>query len=560
MKDFGIFQIFIGLGRSFTRKVVEIPKPLQEPQVDEAKTTEAASLGLQPPLAQTAVLDAQTNIKARLDIEEQLATDLLEDSPSPVKEIKPAFCISDFDGKPPRDIASQLTCMFMDELIKKSGEGFYRPVSFLGRIEMSEKFDLSVLARGDRSNSDNQDRKKYYSGIEVNFQIHCEEMERLLLSLGIETALAVELTRILTDFPSYKKQSNGNATVSVQPKVKNNNTSVVDPEQALMIDSFVRVTGDKTAYGFLVLSGNHLHSSLKVDEFNRRIRFLIELVIRKPGIVKPVYKGEGTSLIDQYKGYLAYTESPNSVHKEIAEDFLSCFNDFRVNNYLMRARIVDFLNRRILAGDEDDAIKFLKTLEKLVKDYGIQGIERLFVKAHKHSMKPQSVQKEYGYYFEADSALSLLEKPARDIRLQEISVKDIDGSYVDDVDIVAEVNEVRNLIEVKSTAFAAASCEEQIDALVRNANKYNSVPVLLIGNIHDILDRVTRELRSTSQIRKDFLANNSSGSLNRSIVQLEILNAFLTEHGDALRIWDNHGNDLTENVVSLFSRVKSIIK
>lgn len=254
----------------------------------------------------------------------------------------------------------------------------------------------------------------------------------------------------------------------------------------------------------------------------------------------------------EYEGFKQYSSS--SFKKEAAR-FTSKINDPIHHNHKTRGKVAYFLELRNNAGDLGDALRFINNLITLSSSFEVAGVVRLLTIALKNEVKKiESLSLNHnanGYYCHAKSALTLANLRPESLKVTEVATENLSYGEVNvkvprevgDIDIVAKENEKTLFIEVKSSVNAAISHLEQINALVLFASSQNAKPILLIGNLCHVIERVKR--------KNYFDTRQNGASLEKDIENINLLANLIGNYGGKLEVWDKDGKDVTNEVLEL---------
>ena len=187
----------------------------------------------------------------------------------------------------------------------------------------------------------------------------------------------------------------------------------------------------------------------------------------------------------------SFLRNKHILFKSIAKEASAFFPD--QEPLAFQKRIVDFLADREKAGELPQAIFFIKNLMKLKQHVNadgskIHGTTRIFMNAEDAIEKGDYVS---GYYFEAISALSLIDN---DYDIREFSVRrfrDIDG-VSREIDIIAENHSGATLF-IDANSSIASMLEHnnrngQVLAFTKIAEEQNAIPVAIIRTRDPVLD------------------------------------------------------------------------
>lgn len=247
---------------------------------------------------------------------------------------------------------------------------------------------------------------------------------------------------------------------------------------------------------------------------------------------------------DEARAYFDYVGSPK-IFKKLAD---YCEFGEGQRSYSFKKRIVDFLYDRRKAKDLKNAMFFLYNLETLSNVRNpdgskVKGVERVFENAEEAMVKGDRV---HGFYFEAISALSLME---RGFSIKEVSVRKIERNGIveelidthgspREIDFIAQKDFGEGVAQIfcdaKSSVVSMILSNEhskQIDAMIEIANKYGALPAIILK---------TRE----AKISSDGSINYFQPFALKPKDKRQIIK-FLTDYPKLL-IWDETGS----NVVS----------
>lgn len=467
----------------------------------------------------------------------------------------------DLSNKSFKQIAASVVEVLGERLLEivgdKSLSRYHRAVEFLFRLESSPEEHFDKIAKGDGYLPASK-RAEYYTGSELLDNLPAKELEELFIYVTHEPELALELARFITGREDYK------ATPTIVTKTDKRHSSngkaskiVVQSGQLAQIANFAAVTSSRTydVDHFLGIHRNGLVStSLKADEFEKRLAFLNILLEHKPQYTSVA----GLNLIDEYHGYESYNSQQFANYRRTIDTFLDSFDDYKINNFSNKTKLAYFLEKRKEEGDLSRAIEFFHSLTKLKNIYGVEGtydlLELAVANREKH---PDQEDFTYGFYEQANAAYLLADANKPNLKVIGIAREEINNGdnviqvprAVGDIDILALENGRPVFIEVKATACAAENHEEQINSLVGFARSKNAKAVLIVGNIRDLIKKVEHYSP---------LHEGSYGeATTRAVNKINFLADLIAKHDGDLVLWNKVGKDITATVTTVAGKVNS---
>lgn len=467
----------------------------------------------------------------------------------------------DFENLNPQESAALLIRNFGDELIDMLGAStsldVSRPIELLFRLEEQATIDVFKAVRGFSKGEPSipaNNAYTYYANEDTKLIV--TEMKNLLSRLGLSrNTQVVALSKLI---PSHQ-ELNISKDIYQEPaeilKITDfKGNSRLTEQQSDVIDGFVRLysnannllnfTKEYRAFlGLIEDSG----SSLSQEELDAKVEFLKEYCVRKikfnffPGVFNR-----------EWNAYRNYISEPQALRDHI-DSYVSLFEGSEINSFLYRNRIAKFLEKRNKKRDLG-AVDFIDNL-KTLKEHGALGTGVLFGKVEKLLRKNDTFV--YGLYYEPIAALSLVESN----RFNIVSLS-ADGNFslgnksgsVNDIDIVAQnkKSQKQYFIEVKYTVNAAGHSTDQISNLVKASQDFNAMPVLLAGNIKDVISAMDRALNRRTEDAQVSVLSNMQNLHDQYLTILDIVESNMSDSDrPLLRIWDEQGNDYTDKILAL---------